>query len=430
MLCSRGNVSAQENHVLLTVDSLFAMTERNSLQLEASRQKMGISKQNTAIEKQDAYLPELNASASVGYISNAHVWDNHYNYMETVIMPHTSMDFSLAAGYTVFNGGKTRNKLAQSKLEEQIAALDYQKNKEDIQFLLLARYLDLFTLYNQKKVYQQNIALAEQRLSNIQKLVAQGMLTHNDVVRSQLQLTDLKLQLTEVNNNARIANHDLNIVIGLPENTVIDVDTVLYQKTFEAAGIQTYLDSSRDRLPEIQVAQQQQHIAEKQINIARSERLPQVSLFATDAIARPFLYSIPPIDIFMHYAMAGVRVQYNVASLYTSKRRIEKAKMNYKLAETQTDWLEQKSTIDIHNAYIKMQEAWEKYHSLEESYDLAKDNYRVVEQKYLNKFSVITDMLDASTALLSSQLNLNNARISTIYQWFNLMKTSGNWDEK
>src|SRR5690606_29730438 len=154
--------------------------------------------QVTAIEKQDAYLPEIDAGASVGYISNAHVWDNHFNYEQTVMMPHTTMGFSVEAGYTVFNGGKTQNGIQKAKLEEQIAALDYQKDKEDIQFLLLARYLDLFTLNNQQRIYRQNIALADQRLSNIQKLVQQGMLTHNDVVRSQLQLTDLKLQQTEI----------------------------------------------------------------------------------------------------------------------------------------------------------------------------------------------------------------------------------------
>lgn len=425
-----GKSLAQENHVLLTIDSLFVMTERNSKQLDASRQKISISQTNTAIEKQNAYLPQLEAGASAGYISNAHVWDNHFDYEQTVMMPHTTVDFSLAAGYIVFNGGKAKNTIAKAQLEDQIAALNYQKDKEDIEFLLLARYLDLFTLYNQRKVYEQNITLTNQRLTNIKKLVQEGMLTHNDIIRSQLQLTDLQLKLTEVNNNARIANHDLNVVIGLPGNTIIDVDTSLYEKTFEPAGMQTYMDSSKKYQPEIQAAKQNIQIAEKQINIAHAEQLPEVSLYASDAIARPFLYSIPPVDIYMHYAQVGVQLKYDIGSLYTNKKHIEKAKMNYHLAQTQKDWLEQKSEIDVHNAYVKMQEAWDKYHTLQESYILAKDNYRVVEQKYLNKFAVITDMLDASTALLSSQLNLSNARVSIIYQWFNLMKVSGNWNNQ
>ncbi|MDE1192060.1 MAG: TolC family protein [Arachidicoccus sp.] len=423
-------MSGQDQHKFLPIDSLFYLAEINSKQLDASRQKIAISQKNTSIEKQDAYLPELRTDASAGYISNAHVWDNHFNYMETVKMPHTSLDFSVQAGYTVFNGGKTKNNIAKAKLEEQIAALDYQKDKEDIQFLLFGRYLDLFTLNNQRKIYLQNIALAQKRLFNIQKLVEQGMLTHNDVVRSQLQLTDLQLQLTEINNNSLIANHDLNVVIGLPENTIIDVDTSLYTKAFQYADLQSYIDSSVELLPEIQAADKKAKISEKDIQIARSDRLPVLSLYASDAIARPFLYSIPPIDIYMHYAQAGVKLSYNIGSLYTSKKRIEKAKMNYNLAQTQKEWLEQKSEIDIHNAYIKMKESWEKFHSQEESYKLAEDNYRVVEQKYLNKFAVITDMLDASTALLSSQLNLNNSRVGIIYQWYNLLKTSGNWDKK
>lgn len=419
------NVKAQEKHLFLPVDSLFSLAEHNSLQLVGSRQKINIVKKRTEIEKQEAWLPEIGASASMGYISNAHVWDNHFNYESTVKMPHTSIDFSLDAGFTVFNGGKTKNSLMKSELEDQIAVLDYQKDKESIQLLLLAKYLDLFTLYNQKEIYQQNIKLAKHRLSNIQQLINQGMLTHNDNIRSSLQLTELNLKLTEIQNDITITNHDLGIVIGLPEKTLIDVDTTLYDKAFEAAG----LSFNKKDIPEIEAAEKKVESANKQINIEKASRLPQLSLYAGDAWARPFLYSIPPIDIYMHFFQAGVRLKYDIGSIYKSKKNIEKARLEKEYAETQKNWIEQKAEIDSHSSFVKMNEAQEKYDSEKESYRLAQDNYRVVEQKYLNKFATITDMLDASTALLSSQLNLNNARVNIIYRWYNLVRNTGNWQQ-
>ena len=419
------DVTAQERHLFLPVDSLFTLAEHNSLQLAASRKKINITEKKTEIEKQEAWLPEIGASASTGYISNAHVWDNHFNYESTVKMPHTSMNFDVDAGFTVFNGGKTKNSIEKSELEDQIATLDYQKDKESIQLLLLTKYLNLFTLYNQEKIYHQNIELAKHRLSNIQQLIKQGMLTHNDNVRSSLQLTELNMKLTEIKNDINITNHELATVIGIPENTVIDIDSTLYKKAFDVAGI----SFNKRSLPEIESAAKKIEMADKQIKIEKGARLPQLSLYASDAWARPFLYSIPPVDIYMHYLQAGVRLKYDIGSIYKSKKNIEKARMEKEYVEKEKDWLEQKAEIESHSAFIKMDEAQEKYDSETESFRLAQDNYNVVEQKYLNKFAAITDMLDASTSLLSSQLNLNNARVNIVYRWYNLVKTTGNWEQ-
>ncbi|WP_432713957.1 TolC family protein [Pedobacter sp.] len=423
------SLSAQEQHLLLKVDSLLSLAAQNSKQLEITRHKINISANATTIEKQRAYLPELGASFSYGYISNAQVWDNHFNYETTIMMPHTSLDLSLSAGYVVFNGNAAKNKIARAKLEEQISLLDYQKDKEDIQFLLLAKYLDLFASRNQEHVYLQNIALADKRLANIKKLIEQGMLTHNDLVRSQLQLTDIKQQLNEVRNNITIINHDLKTVLALPENIAIDVDTLLYNKAIAPGPLNQYTMRLRDKIPELKIANVQNQLAVNQVDITKADRLPSISLFAGDALSRPFLYSIPPQDIYLHHLQVGFRIRYDISSLYKSKNLIQQARMNAVLSQKSEEWANQQVEMAIHAAYVKLQNAWEQYASKKESFQLAQDNYRVVEQKYLNKFATITDMLDASTALLTAQINMNNARIGIVYQHYNLLKTSGLWEE-
>lgn len=414
--------------IYLPIDSLFSMAERNSKQLSISRQNIHVSELNTEIAK-DKQLPSIGAEASLGYISNAAVWDKHFNYQSTVMMPHVLNNYSVAAGMEIFHGKAIRNTIAKASLEEQIAALDFQKNKEDVQFLLLSKYLDLTTLYNQHKVYEQNIALAKKRLDDIDKLNKQGMVTHNDIVRSQLQLTELQLQLTEINNSIDIASNELATVIGLDSSAWIQVDTTILAKNYSDQPLAELLDNSNAKIPELQAANTKLQIADKDIAISKAEKKPVISLFAGDALNRPFLYTLEPLDVYMHYFQGGVKLQYNLSSLYTAKKHIDKAKANYQIAEMQKEWLQQKSNMEIHAAYVKWLEAKDKYKTEQESFLLAKDNYRVVDQKYLNQLSVLTDMLDASTALLNSQLNLTNAQVNEIYRWYHLKKVSGDWDE-
>ena len=45
--------------------------------------------------------------------------------------------------------------------------------------------------------------------------------------------------------------------------------------------------------------------------------------------------------------------------------------------------------------------------------------------RYLNGLSLVTDMLDASNIQLSSELELTNARIGILYQYYLLKRTIG-----
>ena len=418
-----------QNQVQLSVDSLFSLAEKNSKKLDLSRYKVSLANNKTLIEKQNAHLPDLKTSFSYAYLSNAHVWDNHLNYESTVKMPHTSLDFSIDASYLVFDGSASKNKIIQSSLGEQIAALDYQKDKEDIQFLLLAKYLDLAALRGRQKVVNENIALAKRRLIEIDKLIEEGMLTHNDHIRSELLLTNLQEQFQDLTHQIAIVNHDLDIVIGLSPSTSILVDSSFLEKSPRLDSLGTYQANNNQRIPEIQAAGVQTKINQRQESIIKSSRLPTLSLYSGDALSRPFIYSIPPQDIYLHLFQVGFKINYDLGSLYNSKRKVREAHMETVLSEKNKALLEQKAEIAIHTAYENFQKAEDQYRAQKQSYRLATDNYNVVEQKYLNKFAVITDMVDAADALLSAGINLHNAKINIIYQYYNLLKTSGLWEE-
>lgn len=61
------------------------------------------------------------------------------------------------------------------------------------------------------------------------------------------------------------------------------------------------------------------------------------------------------------------------------------------------------------------------------SVELANENYRIVSQRYSADLSLLTDMLDASTAKLDAEARLVNARVNVVFYYYQLKYISGNF---
>ena len=59
------------------------------------------------------------------------------------------------------------------------------------------------------------------------------------------------------------------------------------------------------------------------------------------------------------------------------------------------------------------------------SLELAQQNYQVVNNRYLNGLALITDMLDASNQKLNAELQVVNAEINILFNYYQLKKTVG-----
>ena len=62
----------------------------------------------------------------------------------------------------------------------------------------------------------------------------------------------------------------------------------------------------------------------------------------------------------------------------------------------------------------------------QKSVELATQNYRVMNDRYLNQLALVTDMVDASNLKLNAELQEVNARINIAYTYYSILYTKGN----
>ena len=79
----------------------------------------------------------------------------------------------------------------------------------------------------------------------------------------------------------------------------------------------------------------------------------------------------------------------------------------------------------VNAAQVKYMETYVELNTQQKSVELANQNYAVIHDRYKNDMALITDMLDASNSKLEAELQLVNARINIVFNFYKLLYISG-----
>ena len=85
----------------------------------------------------------------------------------------------------------------------------------------------------------------------------------------------------------------------------------------------------------------------------------------------------------------------------------------------------QRIRMDVRTAFLRHQEALQRVEALQLSVRQAQENYRIMQNRYLNQLAILTDLLDANSVRLNVELQLVNARTRVIYTYYQLQKACG-----
>lgn len=407
----------------LTLDELFRLGTENSLRLQATRMQEVIAadKEKTA---QTSRLPDISIGATTGYIGRPTVFRRGLSQPVHPDMPDWSHNYNVEVTQPIYRGGKIHYTIKCSSLEKQIAALNSTNDKAEIKLLLLGQYMDLFSLYKQKEVFARNVEESARRLEDIRRLKKEGIVTRNDELRSELQLTNDQLAYREANDNIAIVSQQLDVVLGLDETLLLQPDTGLLYTAVSLESSDEYVRQAYENYPELQIARYNTRLAENDIRLSKADYFPSLSLRAANTLARPLSTTME--DMFSNNWNIALSLSYNLSSLYQNKHKVHEARQYVNIRKNREEQVRQDIRVNVKSAWIKHHEALDRVEALLLSVRQAEENYRIVRNRYLNQLSILTDLLDASSIRLEAELQLTNARTEVIYSYYQLMRSCGN----
>ncbi|WP_126650189.1 TolC family protein [Chryseobacterium aureum] len=407
----------------MTAAEVAELAVQNHQQLKVSAQNIDIAKQNINVVKLQK-LPAITASTSQFYLGDAVAIDKDFSNSTNVPMPHYGSSYAVQATQLIFKGGLVNKSIEMAGLREQLSELDLEKNKQDVKFLVISNYLDIYKIINQEEVFQNNKKLAQERLKNIQKFYQQGMVTRNEVIRGELAIKNLDQGILTLTNNKKILNYNLNIALGLSSDTEI-VPTESLENKESGIGMQYYTDLAHESNPLLKSAQKNIAVADKNIEIIKTDNAPTLAGFGGYTLQRPITTRNPVLDMYSGGWQTGVSLSYNIDTLFKTKEKVKLGELQKNQANDAMTLVQQNVDMAVNAAYTKYQEAIQQADILNDSKRLAEENYKITEAKYLNQLAVQAEMIDAQNQKLQSELDYANAEINVLYQYYNLLKSTG-----
>lgn len=417
-------MALQAQEKLLTIEEMFRIADSNSTELQLHRLRMSEAEQGIRIAKNDRF-PSVGAQVELNYIGDGVMTERDFSGGIHADMPHWGNTFVVKASQVIYAGGEISRGIERSRLEAEAAGHEYCITQQDLRFLLLGYYLDLFQLNNQRTVYERNVEQTQILVKDMKAAYRQGTALKSDITRYELQLQNIQLRLTATENEINKINYRLLTALGLDQGLQIvpDKNSLLVAEV-DSLSEQDWRWASKET-PRLQLADTEIALSRNRERLIRAERLPRVHFSLTSELNGPILVEVPPLNNNFAYWFAGVSVSYSFDSLFKSHKKLKQAKIAIMRSEMAKEQVAEEVDNSIHAAYVDLNEAYIRLRTQQKSVQLAHENYGIVRQRYLNGLALITDMLDASNTQLDMELQLANYQIGILYQYYLLKKLTG-----
>lgn len=421
-----GTATAQDRTITLDEAVKLGLDNSKVLKLSQSKIDQAVSEYNQA---KDQALPT--GKVSYGY-NHAEIPANRLALGESSFnLPNRADAYlgTLSLSQTIFAGGKLKYARQSTELLTQVARLDVNNDKDQITYDIINSYYNLYKVLQSKKVVTQNLSTIDAQIKQSQRFFEQGLVTKNDVLRFQLQRSNVELNGIDLETNRRIINYNLDVLLGLPEGTQLNIDQIT-EADRQVAPLSNYLDSAYASRAELQQADLRTKVAETEIKNIKANTLPTLaasgSAYYVDVSANP----IPKSGKFITPLSVGLTLSWNFGNLWTNKNKITGAHIQREQVVINKSITVDRIKDEVNQNYQNWTMALDKIKLLQTSIEQAGENNKILDSKYKSNIASATDRADAETLLYQAQINLELAKADAGLAYYTLLKSTGKINNK
>ena len=416
------NAAAAQDRAI-TLDEALKLGIQNSKTLKLSQSRIDQAVSRFEQEK-DRSLPS--ASASFGY-NRAQIPANKLKFgEETLSLPTSANAYlgTLSINQPIWTGGRLKYARESTNLLTQVARLDAVNDKDQIAYNIINAYYNLYKVLQSKKVVEQNLATIDAQIKQAQRFFEQGIVTQNDVLRFQLQRSNIELNGIDLENNRRIINYNMIILLGLPEGTELNIAQI-NETDHSAMPLTAYLDTAMSNRPELKQLDLRTQVAETNIKSIKANLSPTLSASGSAYYVGVSANPLPKSGNYITPISLGLTLGWDIGSLWNNKNKVTEARLQREEVVINKGITTDNIKNEVNQNYQNYKAALDKITLLQTSINQALENNRIQENRYRSNIVTATDRADAQTLLYQAQINLELAKADAGLAYYTLLKSTG-----
>jgi len=419
---SYNSASAQDRTLTLPEAITLGLQNSKTLKLSQSKIDQAVSQYNQA---KDKALPTGDASFTY---DRAQIPANTLDFgKEDIHLPSGANAYLGIASINevIFGGGKFKYARQSTELLTQVSRLSADNDKDQITYDVISSYYNLYKVLQSIKVVNQNIGTIDAQIHQSQRFFDQGLVTKNDVLRFQLQKANIQLNGIDLESNRKIINYDLDILLGLPETTQINIDQITTDTDRAILPLDAYIDTALVNRQELKQLDLQNRVADINIKTLQANTTPSLAASAAgyyvDVAANP----LPTNGNYITPLTVGLTLSWNFSALWTNKNKVAEAKIQRDQVSINQGIMSDNVRNEVNQDYQNYTTALDKIKLLQTSIEQADENSNILESKYKSNIASATDRADAETLLYQAQINLELAKADAGLAYYTLLKSTG-----
>ena len=401
-----GGAAAQELPPVTPLDSV-TMEEAVDRALEVNpqmvqaRTSLGTAEFGTK-QAYASLLPSLSVSSGTS-LSSAQRYDPSLG--TTLNTSSTSYSAGISTGMDLFAGGRNLASIRSARASEYAAEATVVTRRFTVALAAKQAYFGVLRSQELITLNRERIDQAEQNLAAAERRQQAGRATRSDVLRSRLELSNARQALLEAQTQLRTTMYTLGQTVGV-RGPVAAVAPESLDPAPLAMSAQALRELVADQAPAVESAVANVSVAEAGLSQSRSSYFPSLS------VSGGYNWSNDELGLDQGRTSWSTRLSLSYPLFNGLQREagIDRAHAQLSVAQAQAEEAVRATITELEGLLASLDLAEQRIAILHESVEVAREDYRVQQERYGLGASTILELVSSQIALLQAENNLINAR--------------------
>lgn len=384
----------------LTVERAIAYALDHSPAIRGAQEGVNAAQARTG-QIRSAYYPQVEVDADYRRVDPTISVDFPINgsVEKFAFFPNNNYEAALAVRQNIYDFGRTAAQMDLARFNEQSAADNLDVVRSGLAYQVAQSFYAVLLMQRNLKVQDEQIAVLRQSLDVSRKKESEGSATSFDVLTTQVRLTTLENQRSDIERDLSKQQSVFRRLLGMPYNTAVALKgnfTTVERKELADALVASALQQRS----ELVVARDNVHAAELQANVARMSETATIGLSLTGGVKNGFP---PNLDQALPNWAGAVSVAVPLFNGFRTHYKEEEAEANLRAAKEHLADLEQGITSEVTQAAADLAATYSKIAAMNTQVEQARQALDLAQLRYANGVITSTELLNAQAVLQETE---------------------------